>query len=62
MVYKIVFEKDVLARFQERIVYYENISVKVADNFHKDFFDSTTSELKQPYLFVLVNCSNLSHL
>ena len=39
MVYKIVFEKDVLARFQERIVYYENISVKVADNFHKDFFE-----------------------
>ncbi len=38
MKYKIVFEKGVLNNFQERIDYYEKISPKIADKFHKEFF------------------------
>ena len=38
MNYKIIFEDGVLDSFQDRIQYYEAISSKVADKFHKEFF------------------------
>jgi hypothetical protein len=48
MRYKIKFEENVLDSVNERIKYYEKISIKLADKFHQEFWSKIDYIKKHP--------------